>query len=958
MATSDIELLEWTLLPEEIDFIRVNARGAENLVRYGLQICSLRLTGRFIILYNKVSLRICNYLTKQFQIDLLLHPLKAAHSNTEVKIKKQVSEFLKFKIFDELAHVKVETWLNTNSSFVADKKALSIAIETFLVKEKFILPASSQLMRKLFNLYSKKQFNIFNAIASRLTTLQKEFIDDICKNDSKDNENYKLLEEIKKPMGDANVKNISVKIESLNKLKHLNFESLQFELLDLSYTEKLNKLVEHYDRSAIRRIKPDSKRYTMLACHLHEVTKLAIDGIIDANDKLLGEVERRINRDFDEYYHKLKNRAKISRVLALQTLKDLLHHKQRDSTTLKQFCDKVGDETLGKIISDCEELENFDYSGKAELARRRYSYLHEYMELFLNFDFRASQGSENLLNHINILLRNRKLGIFAEKPAEDFIETPWKQGLHDNTGKLDKRSWELGLFFAVRKALKSGNLYLPQSKNHREFWAPLCSKTDWSTNKSANYEELKLPQSPKLIINCLQKEFLEHFNKATTSFGADSFAEFKNDKLKIHTDEPLPVSKSLQELQNLVDIHSTPIRIEKLLTELQRKTNYLKALKPIEGFNPQIPLQLPILNAAITAHATNLGLYGISKSTKGISIDKLRHVSNWYVTTDNLKEANQILINAQQKYWLTSILGKGERSGSDSQRFAINKKSIIGSIYPRDFGALVKSIGIYTHMSDQFTVFSTQVISCSVREALYVLEGFLDNQSIVQCNIHSTDTHGFTEILFAIMYLLGISFQPHFKDLKDQQLYCFDRKTVPEEYIKMFSQERVSEELLAEQWDDIIRLVYSLKQRLIKPHIIMQKLNNQQSATRLAKSLTHLGRIVKTIYILRYLHDKDMRRAVRLQLNRVESRHSLVRNIFFADQGAFKTNNYTELMNKASCLSFLSNAVVLNNTGELQNTYELLKAKGYPLKEEDMARISPLSSKHITMHGIYNFYED
>lgn len=172
----------------------------------------------------------------------------------------------------------------------------------------------------------------------------------------------------------------------------------------------------------------------------------------------------------------------------------------------------------------------------------------------------------------------------------------------------------------------------------------------------------------------------------------------------------------------------------------------------------------------------------------------------------------------------------------------------------------------------------------------------------------------------------------------------------------MFSQEKASEELLVEQWDDIIRLIYSLKQRLIKPSVIMQKLNNQQSTTKLAKALTHLGRIVKTIYILRYLHDKEMRRAIRLQLNRVESRHSLVRSIFFADQGAFKTNNYTELMNKASCLSFVSNAVVLHNTNQLQNIYESLRVKGYHLNEEDMARISPLSSKHITMHGIYNFY--
>lgn len=145
---------------------------------------------------------------------------------------------------------------------------------------------------------------------------------------------------------------------------------------------------------------------------------------------------------------------------------------------------------------------------------------------------------------------------------------------------------------------------------------------------------------------------------------------------------------------------------------------------------------------------------------------------------------------------------------------------------------------------------------------------------------------------------------------------------------------------------------------MIKPHVILQKLNNQQSTTKLAKSLTHLGRMVKTIYILRYLYDQEMRQSIRLQLNRVESRHSLVRNIFFADQGAFKTNSYTELMNKASCLNFLSNAIVLHNTIEKQNIYELLKSKNYPLKEEDMARIYPLSSKHITMHGIYNFYEE
>jgi len=36
--------------------------------------------------------------------------------------------------------------------------------------------------------------------------------------------------------------------------------------------------------------------------------------------------------------------------------------------------------------------------------------------------------------------------------------------------------------------------------------------------------------------------------------------------------------------------------------------------------------------------------------------------------------------------------------------------------------------------------------------------------------------------------------------------------------------------------------------------------------------------------------------------------------LFFANQGAFQTGDYDEIMNKATCLSLLSNAVVVWNT--------------------------------------------
>ena len=60
-------------------------------------------------------------------------------------------------------------------------------------------------------------------------------------------------------------------------------------------------------------------------------------------------------------------------------------------------------------------------------------------------------------------------------------------------------------------------------------------------------------------------------------------------------------------------------------------------------------------------------------------------------------------------------------------------------------------------------------------------------------------------------------------------------------------------------------------------------------------------------------------------------------------------------MNKASCLSFASNAMVLWNTEQMQKVYEILRQKGVKVVQEDMARVLPLSTKNILVHGQYNF---
>jgi Tn3 transposase DDE domain len=90
-----------------------------------------------------------------------------------------------------------------------------------------------------------------------------------------------------------------------------------------------------------------------------------------------------------------------------------------------------------------------------------------------------------------------------------------------------------------------------------------------------------------------------------------------------------------------------------------------------------------------------------------------------------------------------------------------------------------------------------------------------------------------------------------------------------------------------------------------------------------------------------------------LQLNKGEYRHKLPRRIFFADQGEFTTGDYEEIMNKASCLSLVSNAILYWNTIKINDIVENLRAQGEDIDKDTLSHISLLPFKHVVPNGTY-----
>ena len=67
------------------------------------------------------------------------------------------------------------------------------------------------------------------------------------------------------------------------------------------------------------------------------------------------------------------------------------------------------------------------------------------------------------------------------------------------------------------------------------------------------------------------------------------------------------------------------------------------------------------------------------------------------------------------------------------------------------------ALEFYSFVADNYAPFYSTPIECTDRDAAYVLDGLLYNESDLALEEHFTDTHGYTEINFAAFAMLGVA---------------------------------------------------------------------------------------------------------------------------------------------------------------------------------------------------------
>ena len=119
--------------------------------------------------------------------------------------------------------------------------------------------------------------------------------------------------------------------------------------------------------------------------------------------------------------------------------------------------------------------------------------------------------------------------------------------------------------------------------------------------------------------------------------------------------------------------------------------------------------------------------------------------------------------------------------------------------------------------------------------------------------------------------------------------------------------------------------------------------------------MEELGRLIKTLYLLRFIDDEAYRRRILVQLNRGEGRHQLARVVFHGKRGELRQRYREGQEDQLGSLGLVVNVIVLWNTIYMDAALNQLRAEGLDVRPEDVARLSPLGFDHINMLDRYAF---
>jgi len=945
------------LSPHDIIFIK-GQRGNAQRLGFACQLCLIRFMGFLPDNWQEtipsMALKRLNYQLKTKQADLKNY---SERYNTRSNHLQLILKYLGYSKCAILDVAELESWL-LERALEHDKPTLllELACERLIFK-KILRPSIGTLERMVVTIRARAYVETYSRLDGFLDPELKIKLDDILIVEQKNS--FTRFAWLKEYPNSNKPVNINKSLRKYQFLINLGVDGWDITMLNPNRRKFLAQKARRTTNQEIQRMN-DEKRYPLLVGFLCQNLIDVTDSIIDMFIDYIEDVHHTCKRQLENYQKNTTN-AKDRAMETLCMVATIVSNEDIPSEQIRnQLYKKISSDELTEAISVTNEILRPSRNNFLSFLDNHFGNLRLFSNTFLKtITFHTAIRGDDFLYAVQIVLslQNGTLKKMPKDAPTKFITPTWSKYVFDEGHNIIKKSYEWCVHFTLKDRLKSGDIYVSNSRKYADIDGYLIPKELWIEIKDDVCQQMHVSTNPYEHINQKIKEFKELLplvNDLLDQPGESGEIRLENGNLIVPRIRALEIPDSAKKLEKIVSSRLPLVNLPELVMEVNSWTGFTNELTSIHDGKVPDKKQINLVYAGLLSNACNIPWIDMSRSANIEYYDLLWSIKS-YQREDTLKLANNLLVNYHHKQWLASLWGGGTLSSSDGQRLPTSGKIRKAKAQLNYFG-FGRGLTNYTHTSDQYSQYGTKVVATTERDATYVLDEILNNETELNIIEHTTDTAGYTDIVFGLFDLLGLKFSPRLSDIKDQKLSKIKGYDIKYPTLKFTG--TVNPEYFARQWDDLLRIAGSMKIGHVTASLFIGKLQAFPRQNNLTYVIQEYGKLIKTIFIMKILIIEALQRTINKQLNKSEAMHALRSFLRIGGDGKIRKKQEEQQQEQALCLNLVTNCVVIWNTVYMQEILRVLETEGYPLDSNDIMHLSPARFEHINKMGKYTFELD
>src|SRR3954466_7644812 len=159
-------------------------------------------------------------------------------------------------------------------------------------------------------------------------------------------------------------------------------------------------------------------------------------------------------------------------------------------------------------------------------------------------------------------------------------------------------------------------------------------------------------------------------------------------------------------------------------------------------------------------------------------------------------------------------------------------------------------------------------------------------------------------------------------------------------------------DLLATHARDMIQVALSIQAGRVMPSMLLRKLGTYNRKSLLYRAFRELGRVERTLFLLRFISSTEVRRVIRAETTKIETYNEFLDWVCFGAP-VVKSGDPVEQEKQLKYASLVANAVMLSNVADLATVLSGMAADGHPVTPALVAVPSPYMRGHILRFGKY-----